>query len=274
MSTDPLFFKPCQAALAAWHRDHNHADAARFTRAFSPYCGARVRAALVHRHNIERYGQDAVQNILTMFLANPALANAEDLSYWNATIAHEVVDTIDETNGYRARRVFKRYGRIGRRFEYLGVDAQDIVPAGAAVDTPEASVEAAQTLRVVRGALNALPPLRRWAFIARQTEPLYLLTRREITLHAKRLKISRAALVALLESPSGSAKAEARTIACPAVRSSSLQASPYRVASGKHTTGGPSWRASSAVAVITACFTATSLSPSRRSLPDAAWHGP
>jgi len=242
MSTDPLFFKPCQAALAAWHRDHNHADAARFTRAFSPYCGARVRAALVHRHNIERYGQDAVQNILTMFLANPALANAEDLSYWNATIAHEVVDTIDETNGYRARRVFKRYGRIGRRFEYLGVDAQDIVPAGAAVDTPEASVEAAQTLRVVRGALSALPPLRRWAFIARQTEPLYLLTRREITLHAKRLKISRAALVALLEShdpKSDEARLRLNYMECvwrghEAKRLSSLQRAYSRAAEDLH----------------------------------------
>ena len=242
MPAIPLFFKPCQAALAAWHRDHNQVDAARFTRAFSPYCMGRVRAALVQPSHFARYGEDAFQNILTMFLANPALANAEELSYWNAAIAHEVVDTIDETNGYRARRVFKGHGRSGRRVEYLGVDAQEIVPSGAAVDTPEASVEAAQTLRVVRGALNALPPLRRWAYVARQKEPLYLLTRREITLHAKRLNISRAALVALLKAhdpKSDEARLRLNYMECAwrgheAKRLSSLQRAYSRAAEDLH----------------------------------------
>ena len=200
MSSSPRFFPTCQAALAAWHLEKNDADATRFMAAFVPYCTARVRAALVHRHNFERYGHDAVQNILVLFLVHPALASAEDVGYWNTVIAHEVVDTIDETNGFRARRVFKAHGRVSRRFQYKGVNVQDIVPAGGiGAETPDELMQAKQTQREIQRAIAELSPLRRWAFIARQAEPLYLLTRREITLQAKRLKISRAALVALLE---------------------------------------------------------------------------
>ena len=199
MRTELSLFEQCRSALAAWHDGRNPADAARFERAFAPYCLGRVRLALGHREGFERYGYDAVQNIMIHFLEHRPLVGAESWGYWNTAISNEITETIDEVNAYRARRVLKGGKRTGNRFVYLGVDAQEIVPAGGAVDTPEASVEAAQTLRVVRGALKTLPPLRRWAYVARQAEPLYWVTRREITLQAKRLKMSRAALVALLK---------------------------------------------------------------------------
>jgi len=193
-------FEQCRSALAAWHEGHDQADAERFACAFSAHCEVRLRRVLGWGEHFARYGSDAMQSILKLFLTEPRLAGARTVGYWNSAIANELIDTIDETNGARARRVLKGRGRAGRRFDYVGVDAQAFAAAdGPSAATPEASVQAAQTLRAVKGALKTLPALRRWAFVARQAEPLYLVSRREITLQAKRLKVSREALVALLK---------------------------------------------------------------------------
>ena len=238
MRAEATLFEACRSALAAWHDGHNPADAVRFERAFAPYCLGRVRAALGHREGFERYGHDAFQNIMLHFLEHRTLVGAESWGYWNAAISNEITETIDEVNAHRARRVLKGGKRIGNLYVYLGVDAQEFVPAGGALDTPEASVEAAQTLRVVRGALKLLPPLRRWAYVARQKEPGYLVTRKEVTAQAKRLKISRAALIELLKAhdpKSGEARVRLNYAECEwrgrtAKRVASLQRAANRAA--------------------------------------------
>ena len=151
MRTELSLFEQCRSALAAWHDGQDPADASRFESAFVPDC-----------------------NVLIHCLTHRSRACANTWSDWNAAISNEMTDTIDEVNAYRARRKLTGGKRSG-----------PIVPAVAAVDTPEASVEAAQTLRGVRRALTELPPLRRWAYVARQNEPLDLLTRREIAAKGK-----------------------------------------------------------------------------------------